>query len=175
VDSRRKAVRWSRVRAASVLAQAPLARLVMQLPAADRLQVYGAVLDFLEYVAREGYVAIDFYDGSILYDFETHRTTVCDIDFFRKQPCVNDMGRMWGSSRFQAPEEYRLGAEIDEITNVYTAGAFAFALFGGYSRRPEDWTLSEALFRVAARAVTDERKGRQQSIRQLKKEWEDAL
>jgi len=85
------------------------------------------------------------------------------------------MGRMWGSSRFQAPEEYRLGAEIDEITNVYTAGAFAFALFGGYSRRPEDWTLSEALFRVAARAVTDERKGRQQSIRQLKKEWEDAL
>lgn len=147
-------------------------RRFMQLPVAAKLQVYGVVLDFLEYVAREGYVAVDFYDGSILYDFNTGRTTICDIDFFRKQPCVNDMGRMWGSSRFQAPEEYQLGAEIDEITNVYTAGAFAFALFGGYSRRPEDWTLGEALFRVAARAVADERNDRQQSIRQLKAEWE---
>lgn len=150
-------------------------RRFMQLPVEEKLQVYGDVLDFLEYVAREGYAAIDFYDGSILYDFCTHRTVVCDIDFFRKQPCVNDMGRMWGSSRFQAPEEYRLGAEIDEVTNVYTAGAFAFALFGGYSRSFEDWHLSEALFRVAAKATAEEKESRQQSIRQLRAEWEDAL
>lgn len=150
-------------------------RRFIQLPVEEKLQVYEDVLDFLEYVAREGYVAIDFYDGSILYDFHTHRTVVCDIDFFRKQPCVNDMGRMWGSSRFQAPEEYRLGAEIDEVTNVYTAGAFAFALFGGYSRSFEDWALSEALFRVAAKATAEEKESRQQSIRQLRAEWEDAL
>lgn len=150
-------------------------RRFMELPVEEKLQVYGDILDFLEYVAQEGYVAVDFYDGSILYDFVTHKTTVCDIDFFRKQPCVNDMGRMWGSSRFQAPEEFRLGDRIDEITNVYTAGAFAFALFGAYSRTAEKWILSEELFRVVTRATADERSGRQQSIRQLKTEWEECL
>lgn len=40
---------------------------------------------------------------------------------------------MWGSSRFQSPEEYQLGADIDEVTNVYTIGATAFALFGEYN------------------------------------------
>lgn len=150
-------------------------RRFMELPVEEKQQVYGDILDFLEYVAQEGYVAVDFYDGSILYDFVTHKTTVCDIDFFRKQPCVNDMGRMWGSSRFQAPEEFRLGDRIDEITNVYTAGAFAFALFGAYSRTAEKWILSEELFRVVTRATADERSGRQQSIRQLKTEWEECL
>lgn len=46
---------------------------------------------------------------------------------------IFDMGRMWGSSLFQAPEEYEVGAVIDEITNVYTAGATAFALFDEYT------------------------------------------
>ena len=120
-------------------------------------------------------MAIDFYDGSILYDFDKGKTTICDIDFFRRQPCVNDMGRMWGSSRFQAPEEYRLGAEIDEVTNVYTAGAFAFALFGGYGRTPESWELWEGLFAVAAKAVEADRSLRQHSIRQFREEWDSAL
>ena len=86
-------------------------------------------MSFFECVVAQKYVAIDFYDGSIMYDFTNGKTTICDIDLFRKQPCVNDMGRMWGSSRFQAPEEFQLGAVIDEITNVYTVGATAFALF----------------------------------------------
>ncbi|MFR8674924.1 MAG: hypothetical protein ACLVEO_08740 [Lachnospiraceae bacterium] len=68
-----------------------------------------------------------------MYDFVNGKTTICDIDLFRKQPCVNDMGHMWGNSRFQSPEEHQLGADIDEITNVYTLGATAFALFGEYN------------------------------------------
>ena len=77
------------------------------------------------------HLAIDFYDGSVIYDFESKKTTICDVDLFRKKPFINDMGRLWGSSRFMSPEEFKLGAEIDEITNVYTAGAVAFALFSG--------------------------------------------
>lgn len=150
-------------------------RRFMSLPVKARLAVFQDILDFFEYVASQGYVAIDFYDGSILYDFESGKTTVCDIDFFRKQPCVNDMGRMWGSSRFQAPEEYELGAAIDEITNVYTVGATAFALFGGYNRAMDHWQLSDALFQAASRAVSDDRPRRQQSIRQFREEWETAL
>ena len=74
-------------------------RRFMRLPLDARLAVFRDILSFFEYTAAQSYVAIDFYDGSILYDFETGRTTICDIDFFRRQPCVNDMGRMWGSSR----------------------------------------------------------------------------
>ncbi len=147
----------------------------MELPIEDRLKVFADILDFFEYIASQNYVAVDFYDGSIMYDSESGRTTVCDIDFFRKQPCINDMGRMWGSSLFQSPEEFLFGAVIDEITNVYTVGAAAFALFGEYKRTRDKWRLSDALFDVAAKAVNDDRAKRQQSIRQLREEWEAAL
>lgn len=82
------------------------------------------------------------------------------IDLFRKQPCCNDMGRMWGSSLFQSPEEYQLGATIDEVTNVYTLDATAFALFGGYNRTREKWQLNDKLFETATRAVSNERHNR---------------
>ena len=147
----------------------------MALPAQDKLNVFADILDFFEYIASQNYVAIDFYDGSIMYDFECGKTTICDIDFFRKQPCINDMGRMWGSSLFQSPEEYQLGAVIDEITNVYTIGATAFALFGEYNRTRDKWQLSDELFEVAARAISDDRSQRQQSIKQLRKEWEAVI
>lgn len=150
-------------------------RRFMQQPVDVRLTVFHDILNFFEYIAFQNYVAIDFYDGSIMYDFENGKTTICDIDFFCKQPCTNDMGRMWGSSRFQSPEEYEFGAVIDEITNVYTMGATAFALFGGYNRTRDKWQLSDRLFEVAAKAVSDDRNGRQQSIRQLKEEWEAAI
>ena len=150
-------------------------RRFMQLPVENRLAVFSDILNFFEYLVSQSYVAIDFYDGSILYDFENRKTTVCDIDFFRKQPCINDMGHMWGSSLFQSPEEYQLGAAIDEVTNVYTLGATAFALFGGFNRTRDKWQLSGRLFNVAAKAIKDDRSQRQQSISQLKEEWEAAL
>lgn len=150
-------------------------RRFMQLPINARIAVFRDILSFLEYVVSQGYVAVDFYDGSILYDFETGKTTICDIDLFRRQPCINDMGRMWGSSLFQSPEEYQLGAPVDEITNVYTAGATAFALFGEYKRTRDKWQLSDGLFEVATRAVSDDRNQRQRSVRQLREEWEREL
>lgn len=143
----------------------------MALPVGTRLMVFSDVLRFLEHTAAQGYVAIDFYDGSILYDFEGGKTTICDIDFFRKQPCVNDMGRMWGSSLFQSPEEYELGAILDEVTNVYTIGATAFALFGGYQRTRERWELDDRHFAAAARAVSGKRGDRQASIAEFRREW----
>ncbi|WP_199413562.1 hypothetical protein [Coprococcus sp. AF21-14LB] len=88
---------------------------------------------------------------------------------------IFDMGRMWGSSLFQSPEEYEVGAVIDEITNVYTVGATAFALFGEYNRNRDRWQLSDKLFEVVAKAVSADRNGRQQSIRQLREEWETAI
>lgn len=149
-------------------------RRFMRLPVNDRLAVFSGILRFFEYVASHSYVAIDFYDGSIMYDFENGRTTICDIDFFRKQPCINDMGHMWGSSHFQSPEEYQFGADIDEVTNVYTLGATAFALFGEYNRTRQKWQLCDKLFEIATKAVSDDRSMRQQSIKQFTEEWEAA-
>lgn len=117
---------------------------------------------------------LNLLDGSVLYDFEERKTMICDIDFFRKQPVVNDMGRMWGSSIFMSPEEFEKGAILDESTNVYTLGAMAFALFGYYKRDLENWTLSKELYNVAVKAISDSRDNRQQSIWQLIHEWNKA-
>ena len=87
----------------------------MNLPLDEKLHIYENVIDFLIDIVAMGYVAIDFYDGSIMYDTSRKVVTICDIDFFRKSPTVNDMGRMWGSSRFMSPEEYKYGEKIDEI------------------------------------------------------------
>lgn len=149
-------------------------RRFMQLPVEDRLNVFRDILSFFEYAASRNFVAIDFYDGSILYDFDRGKTTICDIDFFMRQPCKNEMGRMWGSSLFQSPEEYRWGAVLDEITNVYTLGATAFALFGEYDRTPDKWQLDEKLFAIASKAVNDDRTARHRSVGQFREEWEAA-
>jgi len=73
-------------------------------------------------LARAGWVASDFYDGSLIYDFARRRLHVVDLDSYRDGPFANDMGRMFGSSRFMAPEEHTLGARIDERTTVFTMG-----------------------------------------------------
>lgn len=145
----------------------------MQMTLETKRQVFLDIFKFHAHVAKQGYVAIDFYDGSIMYDFENSKTIVCDIDFYAKTPYTNNMGRMWGSSRFMSPEEFQLGATIDEITNVYTMGATAFALFGDSRNRCiEKWQLSKGLFDIATKAVSDDRSKRQQSITQLIEEWE---
>lgn len=147
----------------------------LQMPDRTRIEVFNDILAFHIHVIKQGYVAIDFYDGSILYDFGTKKTLICDIDFYAKMPYVNTMGRMWGSSRFMSPEEFTLGADIDEITNVYLIGAVAFALFGGETdRSAEKWRLGDELYKVALKAVDDNRNKRQQSLSEFEREWNKA-
>ena len=76
-----------------------------------------------------------------------------------------------GSARYVSPEECVQDAVIDEITNVYTMGATAFALFAYGNREPEAWTLSKELYSVAKKAVSNEREKRHQSIKQFIAEW----
>lgn len=146
----------------------------LQMPYSTRLDVFDDILLFHAHVIDKGYGAIDFYDGSIMYDFAAKKTVICDIDLYSKMPYTNNMGRMWGSSRFMSPEEFELGATIDEITNVYLMGAMAFALFSDYDRRLEKWQLSEELYKVALKAISNERNQRQQSIQQFIEEWNEA-
>ncbi|MCL2528158.1 MAG: phosphotransferase [Defluviitaleaceae bacterium] len=148
----------------------------MKMPIETRLQVYQDILAFHAHVVKQGYVAIDFYDGCIMYDFAASKTVICDIEFYSKMPYNNPMGRMWGSSRFMSPEEFQLGAAIDEVTNIYTMGATAFALFcDERDRCLEKWKLGSAAFDVAKRAVSDDRSQRQQTIEGFIREWNEAV
>ena len=147
----------------------------MALPTETRLQIFKDIVEFHIYAAACGYAAIDLYDSTVMYDEKTSRTVLCDIDFYRKAPFENDMGRMWGSALFMSPEEYTLGAIIDEVTNVYTLGAMAFGLFADYKRDEESWTLNRALYAVAKKATEDDKKARFQSLSALLAAWETAL
>jgi len=146
-------------------------RKFLRMPLETRVKVFEDILVFHAHVAARGYVAIDFYDGSIMYDFGNEKTVICDIDFYAKAPYTNEMGRLWGSTRFMSPEEFTLGAAIDEVTNVYCMGAAAFALLADSDRSPEAWPLSAEMYAVVKKAVSDERGARWQTIGRLAEEW----
>lgn len=148
---------------------------IMKLPIADKLHIFSDIIEFLQDIAQEGYLAIDFYDGSIMYDKEHKTTTICDIDFFRKSPSVNDMGQMWGSSRFMSPEEYELGAVLDEITNVFTLGKMGFSLFTDSDQDIEKWPLSQSRYNVLMKAINVDRNMRYSSIKEFADAWSEAL
>jgi serine/threonine-protein kinase len=144
------------------------------LPIIKRMNVFEEVLRFHAHVAKCGYVAIDFNDNSILYDFDSGKVKICDIDFYAKQSYMNGMGGIFGIKALMAPEEFRSAGLIDEITNVYTMGAMAFFLLANGDRSPKTWPLDMKLYNVVKKSVNDRRNQRQQSVRQLIEEWETA-
>ncbi|WP_239120275.1 serine/threonine protein kinase [Catellatospora chokoriensis] len=89
----------------------------------DRVEAaLDAVLDAHVAVAAAGFVAVDFYDGCLLYDFAASRMHVVDVDEYRPGPFTLEAARLPGSTRFMAPEEFRRGAVIDERTTVFNLG-----------------------------------------------------
>lgn len=142
------------------------------LPVEHRLRCLDQIYQFPVFVEQQGYVAVDFYDGSIIYDFEHRDVKICDIDFYVKRSYTNEMGRMWGSSRFMSPEEFELGATIDGVTNVFSMGAAAFVLAGGIRDRSRSaWEAGEALHRVALKAVSPQREDRYASVADFLGAW----
>lgn len=145
------------------------------LPLVERLAAFDAVIDVLQHVHDSGWVAVDIYDASFIYDFDRQHLTLIDLEVFARKPLVNEMGRMWGSTRFMSPEEYQLGAGIDEVTNVYTLGAVAFLFFGEERvRTPDTWDAGDARFKVARKATSDARADRYQSIAAFTAAWRNA-
>ncbi|PFD63790.1 serine/threonine protein kinase [Bacillus cereus] len=146
------------------------------LPVMKRIQSLNSIFSFHTYVEKKDYVAIDFYDGSILYDFHTNETKICDIDLYSKKPFVNKMGRLWGSSRFMSPEEFELNAMIDAKTNVFNIGAMAFVILGGgIDRSFTKWEASRDLYEIAYRAVNENRTERYASVEEFYEEWLKAV
>lgn len=146
------------------------------LPVEKRLLALNDIYSFHASVAHKGYVAVDFYDGSLVYDFKRDRIIICDIDFYHKGAFINEMGRLWGSSRFMSPEEFEKGALIDELTNVYTMGATAFELLCGQKERGwVNWQATDAIRSVAERATQKERAARYPTIAAFCEAWDRAV
>ena len=117
---------------------------------------------------------MDFYDGSLIYDFAAARLWVIDIDMYRQGAFRNERGRMYGSSRFMAPEEFELGAWIDESTNVFTMGRAALVFLSDGTLNSRAFRGTSALFEVVAKACQPERPLRFPSMAAFHEAWRSA-
>jgi serine/threonine-protein kinase len=122
------------------------------LPTPTILTCLDAVFDLHDALARFGWIAVDFYDGCLIYDFASGRLGVVDLDMYHDGPFRNEMGRMFGSERFMAPEEFELGARIDERTTVFVLGRAALVFLSDGTLTPGAFRGCPSLFEVVAKA-----------------------
>jgi serine/threonine-protein kinase len=109
------------------------------LPPDEILTTLDQLFDLHDQLTSTGWVEGDFYDGTLLYDFGKRRLTVMDLDSYQFGVYRNDMGRMFGASRFMAPEEFSLGAPIDERTTAFVMARAGLVFLS-------DGTLDRAAF-----------------------------
>jgi len=154
-----------------------------------RLNVVEKLFSFFETFIDSGYVAVDFYDSSIMYDFENDEVTFCDIDLFRKLPTKNDLGKdYFGTKRLKAPEENELGATIDELTSEFTLGAIIFDMFSNVDNiveryekgmfipnNIENFELSKEVYYILITATSYDRNNRYDSIKEFYKFFINAV
>jgi len=124
------------------------------LPVEEIVTALDALYDLHARLDAAGWVAGDFYDGSLLYDFEHRRLTVMDLDSYHHGPFRNDMGRMFGSCRFMAPEEFSLGAPIDTRTNAYVLARAALVFLSDTTLDRNAFRGSNAQYAVLQEATT---------------------
>jgi serine/threonine-protein kinase len=124
-------------------------------------------------ISDRGWIAGDFYDGTVMYDFEQRRVALVDLDMYRPAPFVNVVGRMFGSSRFMAPEELVLGSTIDERTTVFNMGRCLTAFLSG--SRAAQASDCRALHDVERKACAPKPAERFQTMREFLAAWLHAV
>lgn len=128
-------------------------------------------------LTRAGFVAVDLYDGCLVYDFERRQLSLIDLDLYRPGPYVLETERQYGSDAFMAPEEWEKGARIDERTTVFTLGRFVAVLLGcdRYGpAEPAEFRGSDELFDIAMRACAPDPADRFGSVLELSRHWNEA-
>lgn len=134
----------------------------------------GQLIDAHLPVADAGFVAVDLYDGCVLYDFEHGILRLVDLDHYRPGPYVLDVDRQLGSSSYMAPEEFTRGATIDERTTVYTLGRMAQVYLGcarSAAAARADFRGAPEQFDIAAAACRPDPDARIQTVRALSEAW----
>lgn len=137
------------------------------LDVAQILDALDQVIDLHAALERDGWVAGDFYDGSLMYDFASARIKVIDLESYCRGPYVNEVGRLPGSTRFMAPEELQLGARVDARTTVFNLARMVEILL---TRQHPHLALAA----VVARATDPSRDRRQPSVAAFQQTWRSA-
>ena len=144
------------------------------LPAVEILDALDVIFDLHNEVAHLGWIAVDFYDGCLIYNFARRQLRVVDLDTYQKGAFTNEMGRMFGSSRFMAPEEFELGAGIDQRTTIFTMGRTAAVLLADGALARASFRGSDALYAVVRRACCDVKSERFESMAAFYAAWRRA-
>ncbi|MEE1832432.1 serine/threonine protein kinase [Streptomyces sp. SP17KL33] len=137
----------------------------------DRIEAaFARVLDAHLAIEDAGYVAVDLYDGALLYDFAAAEMSLIDLDEYRPGPFVSDAERLPGSTRFMAPEEFVRGATIDVRTMVHALGRTARLLLdAGDEERA--WRGTAAQLDVLERATHPDPGERFAGVREFREGW----
>jgi hypothetical protein len=139
-------------------------------PVATVEQALDAILDAHVAVAAAGYVAVDFYDGTLLYDPDTTTMRLIDLDDYRRAPFTVGAYVLSGSPRFFSPEETRLGATITEQTTVFTMGRTARLLLDAGDRE-RAFRGTPAQLAVIARATRPDPADRYPTVAAMVEAW----
>lgn len=145
-----------------------------QLSADEILLVLDAVYELHEQLVKDGWIAVDFYDGCPIYDFQQQVVHIVDLDMYHRGPFANEMGRMFGSTRFMAPEELALGATIDERTTLFTMGRTAAIFLSDTSLDRAPFRGNDALYEVVLRACRENPDERYASMHDFYTAWQEA-
>jgi len=132
-------------------------------PTEETLAALDTLYDLHRVVAAAGFIAVDLYDGCLLYDFERAALHVIDLDEYRTGPFANHTDRLPGSTRFMAPEEFTRGARIDQATTVFTLGRCARVLLE---------EIPDPLAAVIDRATRPDRADRHATVAEFVAAWD---
>ncbi|QYX79846.1 serine/threonine protein kinase [Streptomyces akebiae] len=137
----------------------------------DRIEAaFADVLNAHLAVEAAGYVAVDLYDGALLYDFAAAKMRLVDLDEYRPGPFVLDAERLPGSTRFMAPEEFERGATIDSRTTVHALGRTARLLLDAGDEESA-WRGTAAQLAVLERATHPDPAQRFAGVREFRGAW----
>lgn len=142
-----------------------------RLPPDQLTAAIGAILDAHLKLCAAGWIASDFYDGSVMHDFAAHRTWLIDLDSYHPGRFTNEMGRLFGSTRFMAPEEFQRGARIDERTTVFTLGRAISVFLGDGDLDRAGFRGGEGQFAAMTMACRPDPADRLQSVAELARAW----
>ena len=145
------------------------------LPASEIIDALNVIYDVHVLIEKRGFIAEDFYDGCIIYNFEKKQVHLYDFDHYHPGPFINDRGRLYGSSRFMAPEEFQKGERIDERTNVFMLGRTAFVLLANSSDSRDDWKGNDAMWHVAKKATNADKQLRYPYVQEFVSAWHAAI
>ncbi len=146
-------------------------RQVRSLPISEIVTLLNNLYDLHANLVNSGWIANDFYDGSMIYNFERRKLHAVDLDSYHRGPFTNSMGRMFGSTRFMSPEEFKLGAMIDERTTVFTLGRTAAVLLSDDSLRRKPFRGNEAQYDIMLSACRHNPNDRFKTVAEFRDAW----